>query len=133
MPSFWLPKKNCFSSFLKDIFIGYIFLGWWLLFFFIQHLKNVIPLSFGFHSFWWKLYHHKIAIFVLYSNVSFFSGCLWDLFFDFCFQLSEYDVWVCVCWISGWYFNYVYVRLFDVFPLVLDILFIFSSFLLLVF
>ena len=43
-----------------------------------QHLKDIIPLTFGFYWCWWEIHCHFNCSFV--SDLSFLFGCFYDLF-----------------------------------------------------
>lgn len=61
--------------------------------FFFQHLKDLVPLSFGLHYFWWNVQLNCVCIMCLFS-----SGSFWDFFFSFnllsAFWLQSDWVWL---------------------------------------
>lgn len=59
----------------------------------ISAIKNVVPLSFSLHSFWWAT--HLSETFFPYRNIMFSSYWFQDLFFVFSFQIFDHDVFCC--------------------------------------
>lgn len=115
-----------FAFLLKGYFTGHSILGVTVLSF--QHLKNVVLLSFGFHSFWWEIRWIWWEICgdtnhcFLLCNVSFFLAAFEIFFFIFCFQPFDYVVCRCGffeftlflnCWASWVYeFGYYFFNIF---------------------